>query len=76
MVDGNELKVYLRENQKGLLDIHLFKGIKNTAGKRLGKDYETRVHILQTKPEVRFATKDKKAILPTQNKHSPLLDIS
>ena len=68
VIDGNELKVYLRENQKGLLDIHLFKGIKNTAGKRLGKDYETRVHILQTKPEVRFATKDNKAILPTQNK--------
>ena len=68
VVDGNELKVYLGENQKDLLDIHLFKGIKNTAGKRLGKDYETQIHILQTKPEVRFATKDKKAILPTQNK--------
>lgn len=68
LIDGNELKIYLGENQRGVLDIHLFKAIKNIDGTPLGEDYETRIHILQKKPQVRFPNENKKAILPTQNK--------
>lgn len=67
LIDGNELKIYLRGNMSGDLNLHIFRGIKSTSRVGLQENYDTVLKLIQIKPQVRFTTKEEKAILPSSD---------
>lgn len=67
VIDGNELKIFLRNTATKELDLQLFKGIKNSSGVPLQQNYSTTLRMAQTKPQVRFTVENNKAILPSSN---------
>lgn len=65
IIDGNELKVYLKENVTEDIRLRVFNRIRNTSGVSLGENYETVLPFTQTKPKVRFSINKDKTILPS-----------
>lgn len=67
VIEGNELKVFLKNKTEKELNFHLFKGIKSAFGIALKQNYDVVLRWAQTKPQVRFASKEEKAILPSSD---------
>ncbi len=65
VIDGNEIKLYVREKVSGSKKLEIFEGVKNAAGKTLGQNYASYVAFDPEKPQLRLSNSG--TILPSTN---------